>query len=111
MRRATEQLLDEGDRSLHDALSVLSQTVIETRTVLGGGCSKMLMSKAVKNALHNTPGKKVLVIEALARALQQLTTILADHAGLDSTGLVVECGECGRKERRILVFSGARLLT
>ncbi|KAK0191628.1 chaperonin Cpn60/TCP-1 family [Armillaria mellea] len=30
------------DRSLHDALSVLSQTVKETRTVLGGGCSEML---------------------------------------------------------------------
>ena len=58
LRGATEQLLHEGDRSLHDALSVLSQTVIETRTVLGGGFSEMLMSKAVENAAHNTPGKK-----------------------------------------------------
>ncbi|PUU80670.1 chaperonin Cpn60/TCP-1 family [Tuber borchii] len=88
LRGATEQLLDEADRSLHDALSVLSQTVIETRTVLGGGCSEMLMSKAVENAAHNTPGKKALAIEAFARALRQLPTILADNAGFDSTELV-----------------------
>jgi T-complex protein 1 subunit beta len=88
LRGATEQLLDEADRSLHDALSVLSQTVIETRTVLGGGCSEMLMSKAVENAAHNTPGKKALAIEAFARALRQLPTILADNAGFDSSELV-----------------------
>jgi len=48
----------------------------------------MLMSKAVENSAHNTPGKKVLTIEAFARALQQLPTILADYAGFDSTELV-----------------------
>ena len=46
---STNQMVDEAERSLHDALSVLSQTVKETRTVLGGGCAEMLMSCAVKN--------------------------------------------------------------
>ena len=41
-------MIDEAERSLHDALSVLSQTVKETRIVLGGGCSEMLMSCAVE---------------------------------------------------------------
>lgn len=90
LRGATEQLLDEADRSLHDALSVLSQTVVETRTVLGGGCSEMLMSKAVEQAAQNTPGKKALAIEAYARALRQLPTILADNAGFDSSELVAK---------------------
>ncbi|PXF48095.1 T-complex protein 1 subunit beta [Gracilariopsis chorda] len=36
LRGANNQLLDEAERSLHDALCVLSQTVGETRTVLGG---------------------------------------------------------------------------
>src|SRR5690606_12607304 len=90
IRGATEQLLDEADRSLHDALSVLSQTVVETRTVLGGGCSEMLMSKAVENAAQNTPGKKALAIEAFGRALRQLPTILADNAGFDSSELVTK---------------------
>jgi chaperonin GroEL (HSP60 family) len=43
-------MTDEAERSLHDALSVLSQTVKETRIVLGGGCSEMLMSVAVEES-------------------------------------------------------------
>lgn len=35
LRGATKQILDEAERSLHDALCVLSQTVKETRVVYG----------------------------------------------------------------------------
>lgn len=37
LRGATQQILDEVERSLHDALCVLSQTVKTRRTVPGGG--------------------------------------------------------------------------
>ncbi len=37
LRGATQQILDESERSLHDALCVLQQTVKETRVVYGGG--------------------------------------------------------------------------
>lgn len=70
LRGATTQLLAEAERSLHDALCVLSQTVKETATVLGGGCSEMLMSKAVDELAATTPGKKSLAIEAFARSLR-----------------------------------------
>lgn len=90
LRGATEQGLDEAERSLHDALSVLSQTTRETRTVLGGGCSEMVMSKAVDQAAANETGKKALAIEAFARALRALPTILADNAGFDSSELVTK---------------------
>uniref|UniRef100_A0A3P9H6P2 Chaperonin containing TCP1 subunit 2 n=1 Tax=Oryzias latipes TaxID=8090 RepID=A0A3P9H6P2_ORYLA len=36
LRGATQQILDEAERSLHDALCVLAQTVKEPRTVYGG---------------------------------------------------------------------------
>lgn len=90
LRGATEQVLDEAERSLHDALSVLSQTTKETRTVLGGGCAEMIMSKAVDTAAQNVSGKKSLAVEAFARALRQLPTILADNAGFDSSELVAK---------------------
>ena len=41
IRGATQQILDEAERSLHDALCVLSQTVKETRTVFGGGKARV----------------------------------------------------------------------
>lgn len=90
LRGATDQVLDEAERSLHDALSVLSQTTKETRTVLGGGCAEMIMSKAVDTTAQNVDGKKSLAVEAFARALRQLPTTLADNAGFDSSELVAK---------------------
>jgi len=81
-------MVDEAERSLHDALSVLSQTVKETRVVLGGGCSEMLMSVEVEERAKKVRGKKAIAAEAFARALRQIPTILADNAGYDSSDLV-----------------------
>jgi T-complex protein 1 subunit beta len=88
LRGATEQLLDEAERSLHDALAVLSQTVREPKTTLGGGCAEMVMAKAVEQAAQNIAGKRQIAVQAFATALRQLPTILADNAGLDSSDLV-----------------------
>ncbi|KDQ65151.1 hypothetical protein JAAARDRAFT_188398 [Jaapia argillacea MUCL 33604] len=88
LRGSTNQMVDEADRSLHDALSVLSQTVKETRVVLGGGCSEMLMSCAVDEEARSVKGKKAIAVEAFGRALRQIPTILADNAGYDSSDLV-----------------------
>ncbi|CAL1698074.1 unnamed protein product [Somion occarium] len=88
LRGSTNQMIDEAERSLHDALSVLSQTVKETRIVLGGGCSEMLMSCAVEQEARRVRGKKAIAAEAFARALRQIPTILADNAGYDSSDLV-----------------------
>ncbi|KAG8525362.1 T-complex protein 1 subunit beta [Bacidia gigantensis] len=88
LRGATEQLLDEAERSLHDALAVLSQTVREPKITLGGGCAEMLMAKAVEQEAPNVAGKKAIAVESFAKALQQLPTILADNAGFDSSDLI-----------------------
>ncbi|KAF8624134.1 hypothetical protein AX15_006038 [Amanita polypyramis BW_CC] len=90
LRGSTNQMVDEAERSLHDALSVLSQTVKETRTVLGGGCSETLMSCAVDEEAKKVKGKKALAVEAFGRALRQIPTILADNAGYDSSDLVAK---------------------
>jgi len=88
LRGSTHQMVDEAERSLHDALSVLSQTVKETRVTLGGGCAEMLMSCAVDNEAKKVLGKKAIAVEAFSHALRQLPTILADNAGYDSSDLV-----------------------
>jgi len=65
-------MVDEAERSLHDALSVLSQTVKETRVVLGGGCAEMLMSCAVEEECRRIKGKKALAVESFGKALRQV---------------------------------------
>merc|ERR1712066_1114366 len=86
LRGATEQILDEAERSIHDALCVLTSTVKETKTVYGGGCSEMLMANAVLDAAANTAGKEAFAMESFA----ELPTIIAENGGYDAAQLVSE---------------------
>jgi T-complex protein 1 subunit beta len=90
LRGATEQILDEAERSLHDALCVLTSTVKETKTVYGGGCSEMLMANAVSEAAATTPGKEAIAMESFAKALSELPVAIAENGGFDSAQLVSE---------------------
>ncbi|KNZ55731.1 uncharacterized protein VP01_259g3 [Puccinia sorghi] len=90
IRGATAQMIDEAERSLHDALAVISQTVKEPRVTYGGGCVEMFMANAVDDEAKVTKGKKAIAVESFAHALRQLPTILADNAGYDSSDLVAQ---------------------
>lgn len=85
-----ESRLNQAERSLHDALCVLTETVKETRVICGGGCTEMLMANAIDQQVPSTAGKSALAMEAFARALRQLPAIIADNAGLDSSELVTQ---------------------
>lgn len=88
LRGASQQILDEAERSLHDALCVLVQTTQNTRVIYGGGWGEMLMARAVDELALTVPGKESIAIESFARALRALPTIIADNAGYDSSELV-----------------------
>lgn len=88
LRGSSQHVLDEAERSLHDALAVLYQTVQETRVVWGGGSMEMAMAQAVQTKLNEVGGKESSAMEGFAKALMQIPTILADNAGLDSAELV-----------------------
>ncbi|KAH0474815.1 MAG: uncharacterized protein KVP18_003507 [Porospora cf. gigantea A] len=86
IRGSNQHLLDEAERSLHDALAVLSQ--VGNSFVLGGGAAEMAMAEAVDCRAREIQGKKSLAIEAVARALRQIPTILLDNGGYDSADVV-----------------------
>mmetsp|Transcript_10640 Transcript_10640/g.14892 ORF Transcript_10640/g.14892 Transcript_10640/m.14892 type:complete len:527 (+) Transcript_10640:74-1654(+) len=90
LRGASPHVLDEAERSLHDALCVLTQTVKDARCVPGGGCCEVAMAAAVDAAVPQVAGKQQLAMEAYARALRQLPTIIADNAGYDSSEMVTQ---------------------
>ena len=46
--------------------------------------------QAIDREVENTPGKKALAMEAFARALRQLPSIIADNGGYDSAELVTQ---------------------
>lgn len=88
LRGATDQILDEAERAMHDALCVIASMMTEKRTVLGAGCSEILMSAAVEEAARHTPGKAALAMDGFANALRQIPMILASNAGLDAPDIV-----------------------
>merc|ERR1712228_774140 len=76
LRGASTHILDEAERSLHDALAVLYQTVQETRVVHGGGCMEMAMSQAVFDKMASVEGKESLAMEQFAKALRTIPAIM-----------------------------------
>ncbi|XXG86343.1 hypothetical protein AAC387_Pa11g1257 [Persea americana] len=110
LRGASFHVLDEAERSLHDALCVLSQTVTDSRVLLGVGWPEMVMAKEVDELARKTPGKKSLAFETFSRALQAILTIISDNASLDSAELIARLRAEHQKEgcaAGIDVISGA----
>jgi T-complex protein 1 subunit beta len=90
LRGANEHLLDEAERSMHDALCVLSQTIANKGVLLGGGNPEIVMAQRVDALAARTPGKVALAIEAFARALRQIPGIICDNAGMDAADVVTK---------------------
>lgn len=109
LRGSGSHILDEAERSLHDALCVLVAAVKNHRVVYGGGNSEMKMSLAVDELSKSVSGKQALAIESYAKALRQIPTIIADNAGYDSAELVANLRSeifNGKKEAGLNMFKG-----
>lgn len=70
LRGASSHILEEAERSLHDALCVLVSTIKNTKVVYGGGHSEMTMSSACDKYAKTLKGKEALAVECYARALR-----------------------------------------
>ena len=90
LRGASSHVLDEAERSLHDALCILTNTVKHPKTIYGGGCTEVLMAQAIDAKVPTTPGKKSIAMASFARALRQLPAIVADNGGYDSAELITQ---------------------
>jgi T-complex protein 1 subunit beta len=88
VRGSGNHILDEAERSLHDAICVLIAAIKNHKTIYGGGNPEIRMELAVAELAKSVEGKQALAVEAFARALHQLPTIIADNAGYDSAEIV-----------------------
>jgi len=83
IRAGLERMIDEAERSLNDALYVISDVAKTPKMVAGGGSVEMEMSKAVRGYAAQVGGREQLAIEAFADALEIIPRTLAENAGLD----------------------------
>merc|ERR1711934_720687 len=71
VRGSGNHILDEAERSLHDAICVLVSVVKNHRTIYGGGNPEIRMALAARELANSVEGKQALAIEAFSRALRQ----------------------------------------
>jgi thermosome len=90
IRGGTERIVDEAERSLHDALCVVRDVVEEPKIIAGGGAPEMEVAKIVKEYAETLPGREQLAAMLFAEALEAIPTTLAENAGLDPIDIISE---------------------
>ncbi len=90
IRGGTEHVVDEADRSLHDALSVVRNALEDGKIVAGGGAPEAEVSRRLREYAVKVGGREQLAVEAFADALEAVPTTLAENAGLDPIDVLVE---------------------
>lgn len=88
LRGSSKHILEEAERSMHDALCVLLKTIQNKRVILGGGNSEIRMANEVEDLAKTIKGKQAIAIQAFAHALRKLPGIIADNGGYDSADIV-----------------------
>jgi archaeal chaperonin len=83
IRGGTQRIVDEAERSLHDALCVVRDIVQEPKVLAGGGASELEVSRGLKKYAETLPGREQLAVVAFAEALEAIPTTLTENAGLD----------------------------
>lgn len=88
LRGGSIKIIDEIERSLHDAIMIVKRALKNKQIVAGGGAIEMELSKYLRDYSHQVKGKKQLIIQSYARALEIIPRQLCENAGLDSIELL-----------------------
>ena len=96
IRGGTEHVVNEIDRGLHDALSVVKDAVEDGKFIIGGGAAATELSLALRDFASTVGGREQLAIEAYANAIDIIPRTLAENAGLDPINTLIDL----RKEHK-----------
>ncbi|KAL0263917.1 UNVERIFIED_CONTAM: hypothetical protein PYX00_011248 [Menopon gallinae] len=90
LRGANEQLLDEMERSVHDALCALKRAMESKTIVSGGGSVETALSLHLDHFANTICSKDQVGIQKFSEALLAIPKALAVNAGLDSNEIVAK---------------------
>ena len=90
IRGGTERIVDEAERSIHDALCVARDVVEEPKILAGGGAPEVEMANVLREYAQTLPGKEQLAVMGYAEALESVPETLAENAGLDPIDIISE---------------------
>lgn len=90
LRGANEFMLDEVERSVHDALCSVKRVLESSSLVVGGGCVEVNTSIYLEHVARTLGSREQLAISEFAEALNVIPKQLAINAAKDATDLLTK---------------------
>ncbi len=83
LRGGSQRVVDEVDRSMHDALMVVKDVIEKPAIVAGGGAPEEFLASSLKDWADRFEGREQLAIKKYAEALEIIPLTIAENAGMD----------------------------
>ena len=109
IRGASEHVIDEVERGIHDALSTVGVAIEDGLMTAGGGAASIEIARELRTFAIQTGGREQFAIEAFASALEVVPRTLAENAGLDPINTIIAINKAhaeGKKFHGINVYTG-----
>jgi len=89
IRGGSQRVVDEVDRSLHDALMVVKDVVEKPSIVAGGGSPEAYLSTELNEWSGSYDGREQLAMKQYAEALETIPLTIAENAGMDPIDTII----------------------
>jgi chaperonin GroEL (HSP60 family) len=110
IRAGLERMVDEAERAMNDALSVVADVVEHNKIVAGGGAVESEIARGLRDYATKVGGREQLAIEAFADSIEIVPKTLAENAGLEPIDILVALRAAHEKPKGHLmgvnVFTG-----
>ena len=90
IRGTSGLIMDEADRSIHDALCVIRSIVKNRGIVAGGGAIEIEIWRALEEESQRAKGVNALIMREYAEAMEIIPFTLARNCGLNPVKIVTE---------------------
>jgi thermosome len=90
IRGGTDRIVDEAERSIHDALCVIRDVVQDPKILAGGGAPEIEVARRLRRYAEGLAGRERLAVSAFAEAMEVVPTTLAENAGMDPIDAISE---------------------
>jgi len=89
IRGGSQRVVDEVDRSLHDALMVVKDVVEKPSIVAGGGSPEAYLAAELNEWSSSSEGREQLAIKQYAEAFESIPLTIAENAGMDPIDTII----------------------
>jgi len=90
IRGGSDRIVDEAERSIHDALCVIRDVVEEPKILAGGGAPEIEIARRLRRYAEALSGRERLAVGAFAEAMEVIPTTLAENTGMDPIDAISE---------------------